>query len=73
MLTITYPKKTPQIENWQLQLQTLVMAHQIVQDETINEPVLKNTDETMIGETEISKYMDELMEFQKAWFCNVCK
>lgn len=73
MLTITYSKKLPELETWKYQLETLVMAHQIIQDENIEVPILKNTHETIIGEIAISKYIDELMMFQKAWFCNVCK
>lgn len=73
MLVITYPKKISEIETWKYQLEALVMSHQIVQDETIEAPILKNTHEIIIGEAAISKYVDELMEFQKAWFCNVCR
>ena len=73
MLTITYKNQLPQIETWRQQLETLVMAHQIVQDETCDAVILKNTNEMIIGEAEISKYMDELMEFQKVWFACACK
>jgi hypothetical protein len=71
--SITYNNHIPQVDTWQQQLETLVMAHQIIQDETISEVILKDASETAIGEVAISKYVDELMEFRKAWFACACK
>lgn len=71
MLTIKYKNHTRELDTWQQELEALVMAHELIEDETVEEPILTNTSETVIGVEAISKYMKELSEFQAAWFaCN---
>lgn len=69
MLTIKYKEKAPAVDNWKFDLETLVMAHKFIQDETIEVPILTNNKDRIIGESEISKYISELMEFKNAWYC----
>ncbi|MFT5834056.1 MAG: hypothetical protein ACI97N_001687 [Cognaticolwellia sp.] len=73
MLTIRYNQTTSALANWKDGLETLVMAHEFVQDSSIEQPILKTQSETVIGEIAISKYMDELAEFKKVWFHCDCK
>jgi len=70
MLTITYKEQNNEVDNWKLSLETLVMAHEFVKDETIEEPILTNNKDKVIGESQISKYIEELMEFKNAWYCS---
>lgn len=70
MLTIKYKEQNNEVDNWKLNLETLVMAHEFIKDETIEKPILTNNKDRIIGENEISKYVDELMEFKNTWYCS---
>lgn len=72
MLTIRYKNNSPMIETWEEQLEALVIAHQMIQDDTIEVLTLKNASETITGEKAISKYIDDLAIFQTAWFSCSC-
>lgn len=73
MLTIKYQQHSGLIETWEDQLKALVMAYQLIQDETIETPILTNESETAIGTEAISKYVEALAEYQAAWFACACK
>ncbi|MFK7948024.1 MAG: hypothetical protein AB8G11_10555 [Saprospiraceae bacterium] len=72
MLTIKYKQHSGLIETWEDQLKAMVIAHQLVQDETIESPILTNESETVVGDIAISKYVDELAAYQEAWFACSC-
>lgn len=71
MLTIKYKEENQAVDNWKLELETLVMAHELIQDETIDRPILTTKSETIIGEKNISEYVEELTKFKSAWYCGV--
>lgn len=72
MLTIRYKEYNSLVETWEEELKAMVIGHKLVQDETVEMPVLTNESETAIGEQAISKYVDELAEYQEAWFACSC-
>ncbi len=69
MITITYPRLTISVDNWQNQLEELVTRHQLIEDPTIETPILTDSRSKVMGEAAINEYMDSLMEFKKAWTC----
>lgn len=69
MLTIRYKVQNQAVDNWRFELEALVMAHELIEDKTIEQPILTTKSETVIGESEISKYVNELAEFKSAWYC----
>lgn len=70
MIIIRYPHLNQNVENWKNELETLVTAHQLIEDTAIEEPILKDSSEIIKGEIAINKYIDSLSEFKKAWFCS---
>ena len=73
MITVKYKHRNSIVEIWKGQLEDIVMAHQFIEDESIDNSILISSKETIIGDEAISKYIDELMEFQKVWFACACK
>ena len=72
MLTIRYKEHSGLVETWEDQLKAMVMSYKLIQDETIEIPILKNESETAVGEEAISTYVDDLAEYQAAWFACSC-
>lgn len=72
MLTIKYKQHSGLVETWEDQLKAMVIAHKLIEDENIESPILTNESETAIGEKAITKYVDELAEYQQAWFACSC-
>jgi hypothetical protein len=70
MVTIKYNEYNQIINNWKLALETSVIEHQLIEDKTIEQPILMTNSETIIGEYEISKCIEELVIFQKVWYCS---
>ena len=73
MVTVKYKHHSSLVEIWKDKLEEIVIAHQFIQDTSIDNSILVNSKETIIGDEAISKHIDELMEFQKAWFACACK
>ncbi len=69
MLTVKYNERNNIIDSWKSDLESLVTAHEFIEDKTIKQPILTTNSETIIGENEISKYVNELMDFQNVWYC----
>lgn len=69
MITIKYNQSNRTIDNWRFDLEAFVIEHQFIEDKTIEQPVLTTNSETVIGENEISEYIEELATFQKVWYC----
>lgn len=72
MVTITYANKDNKVLDWQMQLDSLVMAYKLEEDITLTEPVLFDNQEIITGYEAIDSYVSELMEFKKAWFACSC-
>lgn len=72
MITIAYPNKDKVIEDWKSQLEELVTAHKLVEDVTLEVPVLKDSSTVLKGEQAINDYMNSLMEFKEVWFACSC-
>jgi hypothetical protein len=70
MITIRYPHSNSNIDNWRNQLEALVTSHELIEDTSIEIPILKDNSETVKGEKAIDEYIDSLLEFKKAWFCS---
>ncbi len=70
MIIITYPYSNQVVDNWKNELEALVTSHQLIEDASIDVPVLTDSSETVKGEIAINEYIDSLSEFKKAWFCS---
>ena len=72
MITITYPTLSRKVEDWKEQLEDLVTAHRLIEDSTLQTPILKDSSTVLKGETAINEYIDSLMEFKEVWFACSC-
>ena len=70
MIIIKYPRSNPAIDHWKNQLEALVTSHQLIEDRSLDIPILTDNNETIKGEIAINEYIDSLLEFKKAWFCS---
>ena len=70
MIIITYPHSNSNVDHWKNQLEALVTSHKLIEDSSIDTPILTDNSETIKGEKAIEAYIDSLLEFKKAWFCS---
>lgn len=72
MLIIKYPKENNKVQEWGILLKELVVAHDIQEDKSIKQPILKENDQQVSGEKEIQEYLKDLKKSVHDWRAPGC-
>ena len=72
MLTITYPTRTPKVDDWQDLLELIVVQHDLKEDAALDAPLLKDDKGEVRGEQAITDYLIKLEDEVNQWRSPQC-
>ena len=72
MLTITYPKRTAKVQDWQDLLNLIVVQHELKEDAALPEPLLVDDKGEVSGEKAITDYLIQLEDEVNQWRSPQC-
>ena len=72
MVLITYPTRTPRIDDWQALLESLVVAHELQEVPSLPIPTLVDERTTVTGEADIQAYLKQLEDEVNQWRSPQC-
>ena len=72
MLTITYPTRTPKVDDWQDLLELIVVQHELKEDAALDAPLLRDDKGEVQGEQAITDYLIQLEDEVNQWRSPQC-
>ena len=72
MLTITYPNRTPKVDDWQDLLELIVVQHELREDAALETPILEDDKGRVRGEQAITDYLIKLEDEVNRWRSPQC-